>query len=175
MLGVSGVSGVPGMTGGQPHGTNHFGSQNMGSLDFMQQKPLQMLGGSNMTDNMGVYNGDFLLPSPLGVGNMGLMGGSVGMIGGLNRSMMVGSGYNSYADVHKHSDNPSQRGWVGQYSPELRRQRIDKFHEKRSRRVWTKKVKYDVRKNFADSRLRVKGRFVKKEEEHTMRLDLRSP
>ena len=30
-------------------------------------------------------------------------------------------------------------------------------------------VKYDVRKNFADSRLRVKGRFVKKEDEETLR------
>lgn len=35
--------------------------------------------------------------------------------------------------------------------------------------MWTKKVKYDVRKNFADSRLRVKGRFVKKEDEELMR------
>jgi CCT motif len=26
--------------------------------------------------------------------------------------------------------------------------------------VWTKKVKYDVRKNFADSRLRVKVRLL---------------
>ena len=35
--------------------------------------------------------------------------------------------------------------------------------------MWTKKVKYDVRKNFADSRLRVKGRFVKKEDEEVLR------
>jgi hypothetical protein len=49
-------------------------------------------------------------------------------------------------------------GYVGAYSPEQRRQRIEKFIEKRGRRVWTKKVKYDVRKNFADSRLRVKVR-----------------
>ena len=40
---------------------------------------------------------------------------------------------------------------------------------KRKRRVWTKKVKYNVRKNFADSRLRLKGRFVKKEEEETLK------
>lgn len=44
-----------------------------------------------------------------------------------------------------------------------------RFFEKRKQRVWTKKVKYDVRKNFADSRLRVKGRFVKKEDEELLR------
>ncbi len=79
-------------------------------------------------------------------------------------------------------------GFIGAYSPEQRRLRIEKFFEKRNRRVWTKKVKYDVRKNFADSRLRVKvtvalnctvshlltlfllqGRFVKKEDEDIMR------
>ena len=46
--------------------------------------------------------------------------------------------------------------FIGAYSPESRRARIERFLDKRSRRVWTKKVKYDVRKNFADSRLRVK-------------------
>lgn len=59
--------------------------------------------------------------------------------------------------------------WVGAYSPESRKARIERFLEKRNHRVWTKKVKYDVRKNFADSRLRVKGRFVKKEDETLMR------
>lgn len=60
-------------------------------------------------------------------------------------------------------------GWVGAYSPESRKMRIERFLAKRDHRVWTKKVKYDVRKNFADSRLRVKGRFVKKEDELLMR------
>lgn len=60
-------------------------------------------------------------------------------------------------------------GYVGAYSPEQRKERILKFLEKRQRRVWTKKVKYDVRKNFADSRMRIKGRFVKKEDEDIMR------
>jgi hypothetical protein len=60
-------------------------------------------------------------------------------------------------------------GWIGAYSPESRTVRISKFLEKRNHRVWTKTVKYDVRKNFADSRLRVKGRFVKKEDELLMR------
>jgi hypothetical protein len=61
------------------------------------------------------------------------------------------------------------KGWVGAYSPDSREIRINRFLEKRNHRVWVKKVKYDVRKNFADSRLRVKGRFVKKEDELLMR------
>ena len=63
-------------------------------------------------------------------------------------------------------------GWVGAYSPESRKVRIERFMEKRNHRVWTKSVKYDVRKNFADSRLRVKGRFVKKEDELLMRVSI---
>jgi rRNA-processing protein FCF1 len=59
--------------------------------------------------------------------------------------------------------------WVGAYSPQSRKIRIERFLAKRHHRVWIKKVKYDVRKNFADSRLRVKGRFVKKEDELLMR------
>lgn len=63
-------------------------------------------------------------------------------------------------------------GYIGNYSPEARKERIQRFMEKRKNRVWTKKVKYDVRKNFADSRIRIKGRFVKKEDEEKMRLEL---
>jgi len=66
-----------------------------------------------------------------------------------------------------HVDAPPD--WVGAYSPESRKIRIERFLVKRNHRVWVKKVKYDVRKNFADSRLRVKGRFVKKEDELLMR------
>lgn len=60
-------------------------------------------------------------------------------------------------------------GWVGAYSPDSRKLRIERFLEKRQHRVWTKSVKYNVRKDFADSRLRVRGRFVKKEDETLMR------
>ena len=35
---------------------------------------------------------------------------------------------------------------VGVYSAEERKQRIQRFLEKRRNRVWTKRVKYDVRK-----------------------------
>jgi hypothetical protein len=66
-------------------------------------------------------------------------------------------------------DVKGPEGWIGAYSPTSREMRIHKFLAKRNHRVWVKKVKYDVRKNFADSRLRVKGRFVKKEDEMLMR------
>jgi hypothetical protein len=64
--------------------------------------------------------------------------------------------------VTSHSSLPGQKpiittaGFIGSYSPDQRKVRIERFLEKRGRRVWTRKVKYDVRKNFADSRLRIK-------------------
>mmetsp|Transcript_22147 Transcript_22147/g.69314 ORF Transcript_22147/g.69314 Transcript_22147/m.69314 type:complete len:176 (-) Transcript_22147:57-584(-) len=64
---------------------------------------------------------------------------------------------------------PPRAGYVGAYSPDERKKRLERFHEKRGRRVWTRKVKYDVRKNFADTRMRVKGRFVKREDEDLLR------
>tara|TARA_B110000971_G_C19924494_1_gene460862 strand:- start:641 stop:892 length:252 start_codon:yes stop_codon:yes gene_type:complete len=59
--------------------------------------------------------------------------------------------------------------WCGAYSSANRVLRIERFLKKRKLRVWTKKVQYNVRKNFADTRMRVKGMFVKKEEEVLMR------
>ncbi|KAF0768988.1 hypothetical protein AaE_002736, partial [Aphanomyces astaci] len=67
------------------------------------------------------------------------------------------------------SDADKKAAFVGAYSPDSRRKRVEKFLDKRQKRVWRKEVKYDVRKNFADSRLRVKGRFVKKEDEQLLR------
>ena len=59
--------------------------------------------------------------------------------------------------------------FTGIYSPRTRRKRVERYLLKRKLRVWSKKIKYNVRKNFADSRLRVKGRFVKKEDETLLR------
>lgn len=64
--------------------------------------------------------------------------------------------------------SPPDPRYIGSYSPDARRKRIERFLEKRKHRVWSKKVDYDVRKNFANSRLRVKGRFVKKEDEELL-------
>lgn len=71
-----------------------------------------------------------------------------------------------YFDVEMDSYDPNR---VGRYSPESRKKRVERFLEKRRRRIWRKRIKYDVRKNFADSRLRVKGRFVRKEDEDQLR------
>ena len=69
----------------------------------------------------------------------------------------------SYQPQYQHNSttqnsSESRKGYIGTYSPEARKDRINRFIEKRKNRVWTKKVKYDVRKNFADSRIRVKVR-----------------
>ena len=60
--------------------------------------------------------------------------------------------------------------WIGAYSPQSRKIRIERFLAKRNHRVCLKKVNYDVRTNFTDSRLRVKGRFAKKEDKLLMSL-----
>ena len=82
----------------------------------------------------------------------------------------TGSDFGTRMRAHTVGDGPQAQmnrmtDMVGIYGPEERRARIARFLEKRKRRVWSRKVKYDVRKNFADSRMRIKGRFVKKEDE----------
>ena len=53
---------------------------------------------------------------------------------------------------------------VGPISAEERKRKIARFLEKRNKRTWGKKIFYDCRKRVADHRLRVKGRFVAKQQ-----------
>ena len=81
----------------------------------------------------------------------------------LNGSLLNGKDSAAAAAMAVEASNELK--FIGAYSPDERYKRLIKFFSKRNRRLWTKRVKYDVRKNFADSRVRVKGRFVRKEDE----------
>lgn len=52
-------------------------------------------------------------------------------------------------------------GRIGIYTVEERSAILARFHDKRQRRNWNKKIRYNCRKSLADRRVRVKGRFVK--------------
>ena len=58
---------------------------------------------------------------------------------------------------------------IGAYDVASRTSRVAAFHARRLQRTWGRPVIYGVRKDFADSRLRVQGRFVKKEDEMLLR------
>ena len=59
----------------------------------------------------------------------------------------------------------NKNGRIGIYTPAERAAIINRFQSKRTRRVWNKKIRYNCRKNLADRRMRVKGRFVKRSTE----------
>ncbi|CAN8301191.1 unnamed protein product [Cochlearia groenlandica] len=47
------------------------------------------------------------------------------------------------------------------YSPEEKKERIEKYRTKRNLRNFNKRIKYECRKTLADSRPRIRGRFAK--------------
>jgi hypothetical protein len=53
---------------------------------------------------------------------------------------------------------------IGGITASERREKINLYMEKRRRRSFTKKVAYDCRKKVADQRIRVKGRFVTRQQ-----------
>lgn len=56
----------------------------------------------------------------------------------------------------------NKNGRIGVYTKEERVVLIARYRAKRNRRVWKKKIRYECRKDLADKRSRVKGRFVKR-------------
>lgn len=65
----------------------------------------------------------------------------------------------------------NKNGRIGIYTPAERAAIIARFNHKRSRRVWNKKIRYNCRKNLADRRMRVKGRFVKRSTEQQAKVE----
>ncbi|CAG9327469.1 unnamed protein product [Blepharisma stoltei] len=61
----------------------------------------------------------------------------------------------------QYEEKPKQ---IGLISAEERRLKIQRYLEKRKRRTFRKIVTYECRKKVADSRIRVKGRFITKEQ-----------
>jgi hypothetical protein len=85
---------------------------------------------------------------------------------GINTNGSTGSGSPSTAItlpqmLEKYSSIYNTNGRIGIYTREEREIIISRFHDKRKKRVWVKKIRYHCRKNLADNRVRVKGRFVR--------------
>mmetsp|Transcript_18285 Transcript_18285/g.52048 ORF Transcript_18285/g.52048 Transcript_18285/m.52048 type:complete len:395 (-) Transcript_18285:140-1324(-) len=74
----------------------------------------------------------------------------------------------------KYKEVYNQNGRIGIYTPAERAAIINRFHGKRSRRMWKKKIRYNCRKSLADRRMRVKGRFVKRSTEQQAKLAVSS-
>ena len=53
---------------------------------------------------------------------------------------------------------------IGKLSLEDRFAKIQKYWAKKDKRQFDRKITYDCRKTVADSRMRIKGKFVKKED-----------
>lgn len=68
--------------------------------------------------------------------------------------------------IEKYSSIYNKNGRIGIYTRDERAAIIRRYRDKKKRRVWKKQIRYYCRKNLADRRIRIKGRFVKANEMH---------
>ena len=68
------------------------------------------------------------------------------------------------ATEHKPIHIPAAPTKIGRLTTEQRKEKIDRYRAKRHKRVWQKRISYTCRKRVADQRIRIKGRFVSKNE-----------
>ncbi|KAI3732889.1 hypothetical protein L1987_64101 [Smallanthus sonchifolius] len=54
------------------------------------------------------------------------------------------------------------------YSPNEKKERIERYRCKKTQRNFNKKIKYECRKTLADSRSRIRGRFARNDETQTI-------
>jgi hypothetical protein len=63
--------------------------------------------------------------------------------------------------IPSNQDIYNKNGHIGIYDPQQRAAILSRFHKKRLSRKFRKRIRYDCRKDLAEKRVRVKGRFVK--------------
>ena len=74
---------------------------------------------------------------------------------------------NPPVEIKPHAESLPEKK-IGTLTVTERREKILKYLEKRKRRIWKKKISYDCRKKVADKRLRIKGRFVTREQAYAI-------
>lgn len=112
-------------------------------VDELTLEPEELLrrARSRLLEDLSESNGD---------GSGGLNGDNKGSV------LILPHSLSKYKEVY------NKNGRIGIYTPAERAAIIQKFNAKRARRMWKKKIRYNCRKNLADRRMRVKGRFVKR-------------
>jgi len=66
----------------------------------------------------------------------------------------------STMNLMQHPSDPAPVKYIGKLTVEQRREHVQRYLEKKKRRVWGRKVEYQCRKNLASKRARVHGRFA---------------
>lgn len=137
---------------------------------FAQNTPQQVFGSNNRQDEEG---GDMFAPSFSDLAAVCLnqdrrgSNGTKGVASPATQSRgwsspTAGGPVASPMNVHQaqNSSEQPQVKYIGKLTVEERRKRVQRYLDKKKRRVWGRKVEYQCRKNLASKRARVHGRFA---------------